>query len=488
MKLWGGRFSKPTNLLVDEFTSSINFDHRLAVFDILGSIAHAKTLEKAGILYSAEVDKITKGLHNILQKIKNNTVVFKIEDEDIHMNIERLLHAEIGDLAGKLHTGRSRNDQVALDMHLYLREQVYDIIQQLHNLQHALLEKAEENIDTILPGYTHLQRAEPVRLAHHLLAYIAMFQRDIERLCDSWKRINVSPLGAGALAGSGIKVDRDYSAQLLNFDSIYENSMDAVSDRDYIVEFQANASLIMMHLSRISEEFILWSSQEFGYIELDDSFCTGSSMMPQKKNPDVPELVRGKTGRVYGALLSILTTLKALPLAYNKDLQEDKEGLFDTIDTVSQSLIIYTSMISSMKVNTQRMTVAAGQDYSNATQVANYLVGKGIAFRSAHEIVGKIVFYCINKNIFLNDMSLKEYKNFDPLFTEDIYSVIAINSVVDAHDVAGGTARTMVVKQIEKIKDLLPDTEKWIYNQRSALVLRLLQVIKNFAENDVDKQ
>lgn len=462
MKLWGGRFKQATSELVDEFTSSIGFDQCLAEVDIQGSLAHVNTLGKAEILTSDEVTKISNGLHAILEKVKQGSVEFKVEDEDIHMNIERMLHAEIGDLAGKLHTGRSRNDQVALDLHIYTREQIYSVVEKLHCLQAVLLTKAKQHIDTILPGYTHLQRAEPVRLAHHLCAYVAMFQRDIERLISSWSRVNCSPLGAGAIAGSGIELDRENSAKILSFDSIYLNSMDAVSDRDFIVEFNANISLVMLHLSRISEELILWSSQEFGFIELADTFCTGSSMMPQKKNPDVPELIRGKTGRVYGALMNILTVLKALPLTYNKDLQEDKEGLFDVAKTVNNSLSIFAPMIETMQVKTEAMLSAANSDYSNATQVANFLVEQGITFRVAHEITGKLVMHCIEQGIYLKDLSLTDYQTFNPLFTEEIFTVIAVENVVDAHSVQGGTGKAAVLDQINKMQENLDLTDNWL--------------------------
>ncbi|MGM0524520.1 MAG: argininosuccinate lyase, partial [Bacillota bacterium] len=334
MKLWGGRFTKPTNELVDEYTASISFDQKLATYDILGSLAHVNMLASAGIIEADERDTIVDGLKKVDALIKSNKDVLTKENEDIHMNVEKLLIDEIGPVGGKLHTGRSRNDQIALDMRLYLRDQVVTLVELLTTLQTALLNQAKAHTDTILPGYTHLQRAQPVLFAHHLLSYVFMFQRDVERLMDSFKRINKSPLGAGALAGTSFPIDRHFVKDELNFYGITENSLDSVSDRDFVVEFLSDASLVMMHLSRFSEELVQWSSQEFNFIELDDAFCTGSSMMPQKKNPDVPELVRGKTGRVYGHLMGILTTLKGLPLAYNKDMQEDKEGMFDTVETL----------------------------------------------------------------------------------------------------------------------------------------------------------
>lgn len=462
MKLWAGRFSKETNALVDEYNASINFDFHLAPYDIVGSIAHVKTLAKSDLITADEALIIINGLLTIQQNLQQGKVTFNQADEDIHMNIERLLHEVIGDVAGKLHTGRSRNDQVALDMHLYLRDHLINIINQLAALLNVLAEIATDHIDTILPGYTHLQRAEPVRLAHHFLAYFAMFMRDAQRLMDSYARVNSCPLGAGALAGSGVNLDREYTAQLLNFDSIYENSLDAVSDRDFVVEFLANAALMMIHFSKLSEELILWSSQEFSFIEFDDAFCTGSSMMPQKKNPDVAELARGKSGRVVGALTGLLVTLKGLPLAYNKDMQEDKEGLFDTVKTICQTLSVYTAMLSSMKINQEQMYRAAENDYSNATALANYLTEKGLPFRQAHEITGNIVRHCIEHHQLLKELSIMEFQNFYPQIDNDIYSVLSIEAVVDSHQVRGGTAKNSVVTQIKHCKKQLQDLEQWI--------------------------
>ncbi|MBS0359644.1 MAG: argininosuccinate lyase [Proteobacteria bacterium] len=460
MKLWGGRFSKATHSEVEIFTASIEFDACLAEVDILGSIAHAKTLGHSGILTNDEVEKLCAGLTKLQKKIQDGKVQFQIAHEDIHMNIEKLLHDEIGELASKLHTGRSRNDQVALDLHLYLREKTTDIIHMIHALQTVLVEKAEVHVDTLLPGYTHLQRALPIRLAHHFLAYFWMFQRDIERLQDAMKRISLMPLGAGALAGSGFPLDRAYTAELLGFENIYENSLDAVSDRDFVVEFLSVAASIMMHLSRLSEELILWSSQEFSFIELDDAFCTGSSMMPQKKNPDVPELVRGKTGRVYGTLFSLLTILKGLPLAYNKDMQEDKEGLFDAIKTVTTCLSIYTPMIQTMKINTETMRSAVENDYSNATGLANYLTSRGVPFRHAHEIIGKIVSHCIEKKLLLAELPLKEYQKFSTVFAGDLYDVLKPEFSVDTCSVRGGTGKPAVIKQLEVVKQKIAALEK----------------------------
>jgi len=409
-KLWGGRFTKQTNRLVEQYTASIGFDKLLAEEDVQGSLAHVSMLGKCGILPEEDVEKIKEGLHTVLGQIRRGELEYSIENEDIHMNIEKQLIDEIGPVGGKLHTGRSRNDQVATDMHLYLRKRVVEFVGLLHDLQAALLEQARANQETILPGYTHLQRAQPILFAHHLMAYVSMFQRDIERLQDSYRRINVLPLGAGALAGTTFPIDRHYVAEQLHFDSVYENSLDAVSDRDFIIEFLADASILMMHLSRLSEELVLWSSTEFRFVELDDAFCTGSSIMPQKKNPDVPELVRGKTGRVYGNLMGLLTVLKSLPLAYNKDMQEDKEGMFDTVETLQGALKLFASMIATMKVNSGQMRDAVNKDFSNATDIADFLANKGMPFRQAHEVIGKTVLYCIQNNKFLLDLTLEEFK------------------------------------------------------------------------------
>lgn len=466
MKLWGGRFHKNTDPLVEAFTASIHFDQRLAQIDIVGSLAHVKMLGKCAILSEKEVTTISNGLTKLAKKITNNNVQFNLADEDIHMNIERLLTQDIGDVAGKLHSGRSRNDQVALDLHLYLRQQLLIIVEKINQLQVALIQQATTHVDTILPGYTHLQRAQPVNLAHHLLAYVAMLQRDSERFMASWPRINTMPLGAGALAGSSLAIDRDYVAQLLHFDSLYENSMDAVSDRDFIVEFIAHASLLMMHLSKLSEEFILWSSQEFSFIELDDAYCTGSSMMPQKKNPDIAELVRGKTGRVYGALMAILTMLKGLPLAYNRDMQEDKEGLFDTLKTVNDSLSLYTGMISTMKVNTETMATAAEKDFSNATQLADYLVEKDVPFREAHAIIGNIVAHCIKQKILLADLGIEQYQQFHPQFNHSIYQLLTAEYIVNARQVKGSTGKDPINQQIQSANAKLVTTKTWLEQQK----------------------
>ncbi|HXC93131.1 MAG TPA: argininosuccinate lyase, partial [Geobacteraceae bacterium] len=396
-KLWGGRFAQPTNKFVEEFTASIDFDKRLYRQDIQGSMAHAMMLGKQGIIPMADVEAITEGLKEILDRIEAGEFDFSVSLEDIHMNIESRLSAKIGEAGKRLHTGRSRNDQVALDIRLYLREEIAAVTAFLEQLVDALINQAEENINVIMPGYTHLQTAQPILFAHHMLAYVEMFRRDKGRMADCLKRVNVLPLGAGALAGTTFPIDREYVAELLEFPDVTRNSLDSVSDRDFALEFMSASSILMMHLSRFSEELILWSTSEFKFIDLSDGFCTGSSIMPQKKNPDVPELVRGKTGRVYGNLMALLTVMKALPLAYNKDMQEDKEPLFDTIDTVKGSLKIFADMIREMKVNPATMRTAAAKGFSTATDVADYLVRKGMAFRDAHEVVGKSVAYCLDR-------------------------------------------------------------------------------------------
>ena len=453
-KMWGGRFSKSTDKLMEQFNASIEFDQVLAEVDVQGSLAHVAMLGKIGVLTDSEVQQIQQGLQNVLAKVQAGEVEFTLADEDIHMNIERLLHQEIGEVAGKLHTGRSRNDQVATDLHLYLREHVSVLIGKVKALQHALVKQAEQHVDTLLPGYTHLQRAQPIRLAHHLLAYVEMLARDVERLEDSQKRINTSPLGAGALAGAGFGVDREMTAELLGFERLYQNSLDAVSDRDYVIEFLAHAAIIMMHLSRLSEELIVWMSKEFSFIQLDDAYCTGSSMMPQKKNPDIPELVRGKTGRVYGALVGLLTVMKSLPLAYNKDMQEDKEGVFDTLDTLHACLDLYVPLIDTMKVNDTAMRNAVTQDFSNATEVADYLVNKGVPFREAHAVTGQLVMHCIQEQCLLLDLDLAAFQQFSSVIDDGIYTVLQPEHAVEARAVLGGTARQCVSEQVVKWKHL----------------------------------
>ncbi|MFD2369350.1 argininosuccinate lyase [Brevibacillus sp. GCM10020057] len=477
MKLWGGRFTKPTNQLVEEYTASISFDQKMWRQDIVGSLAHVAMLGKCGILPMEEVRQIIAGLKKVKEKIERGQAEFLVAHEDVHMNIEKMLIEEIGPVGGKLHTGRSRNDQVALDMHLYLREKLMEIIQLAMYLQEAMVEQASQHLDTVMPGYTHLQRAQPVLFGYHLMAYASMLQRDIERMTETWKRVNVLPLGAGALAGTTFPIDRAFVAELLQFDGIYQNSMDAVSDRDFIVEFLADASLLMTHLSRLCEELVIWSSQEFSFVELDDAFCTGSSIMPQKKNPDVAELVRGKTGRVYGNLLGLLTVLKGLPLAYNKDMQEDKEGMFDTVATIHGALALLTPMIQTMQVKTERMRQAVTNDFSNATDLADYLVRKNMPFRQAHEVVGRTVLYCIEHQKYLLDLSLEELQSFSDVIGEDVYEALAVETVVNARNVLGGTARNQVEAQIEWYRKKLLETHAWVdENSQKVMIESLIDV------------
>ncbi|NPC93725.1 argininosuccinate lyase [Bacillus sp. WMMC1349] len=454
-KLWGGRFQKTPEKWVDEFGASIHFDKTLVKEDILGSLAHLAMLRKCEILSKEEAEKIKQGLESLLQKAKKNQLVFSVDHEDIHLNLEKMLIDEIGPIGGKLHTARSRNDQVATDMHLYLKHHTEHVIKLITAFQNALVEKAEHHIETILPGYTHLQRAQPISFAHHLLAYFWMMERDKQRYSDALKRINQSPLGCGALAGTTFPIDRQYSAEQLGFDSIYENSLDGVSDRDFILEFLSVSSILMMHLSRLSEEIILWCSQEFKFVELDDTYATGSSMMPQKKNPDMAELVRGKTGRVYGSLMGLLTIMKGLPLAYNKDLQEDKEGMFDTVKTVQGCLEIFTGMISTMTVNSNEMKKATQHDFSNATELADYLAKKGMPFREAHEVVGKLVYTCIEKGVFLSDLPLEEYKKMSNQFAEDVYTVLDPKHAVEKRISEGGTGFKKVTEALQNAKQHL---------------------------------
>ncbi|AQS58016.1 argininosuccinate lyase [Desulforamulus ferrireducens] len=452
MKLWGGRFQKTTDRLVEDFHSSISFDQRLYRQDIQGSIAHATMLGKVGVISQEEAAEIVRGLQELLEEIESGQVEFDVAAEDIHMNVEQLLTAKIGAVGKKLHTARSRNDQVAVDIRLYLKDEITVIRQQLKELIETLLDLAEQHLHTVMPGYTHLQRAQPITLAHHLMAYTQMFLRDRERLADCYKRADVLPLGSGALAGTTFPLDREYTAELLGFAEVSDNSLDAVSDRDFAVEFCAAASLIMMHLSRFCEEIILWSSGEFAFIELDDAYSTGSSIMPQKKNPDVAELIRGKTGRVYGDLLGLLTMLKGLPLAYNKDMQEDKEALFDAIDTVKGCLMVFRPMLATMTVRRENMAQAARGGFTNATDVADYLAKKGVPFREAHEIVGKAVFYCLQHNKNLEELTLQEYQELSPVFAEDIYDAIGVEYCAAARKVRGGPAPEAVLQAIARTR------------------------------------
>lgn len=460
-KLWGGRFSKTTDEMINAFQASIDFDKRMYREDIAGSMAHAKMLAKCGILSEADKDAILSGLEEILQKIEAGGFSFEVALEDIHMNIEKRLTERIGEAGGRLHTARSRNDQVALDTHMYVRREVAEISELLVALEEALVEAAKKYKRVIMPGYTHLQRAQPILLAHHLLAYVSMLRRDFARLEGVYARADIMPLGAGALAGTTFPIDREFVALELGFGAIYNNSLDAVSDRDYILEFLSFASILMVHLSRLSEEIILWCSKEFSFIELDDAHCTGSSMMPQKKNPDVSELVRGKTGRVVGHLMAMLTTVKGLPLAYNKDLQEDKEGLFDAIDTVKFSLAVYAALIRGMRVNEQAMLAAVKEDFSNATDLADYLVKKGLPFRQAHAVSGKAVQYCIEHGKGLLDLTMEEFQAFSPLFAADIIEAIQPETCVKNRNSLGGTSYQQVELQLaDAAKVLASQTER----------------------------
>ncbi|MCR5834378.1 MAG: argininosuccinate lyase [Selenomonadaceae bacterium] len=448
-KLWGGRFEKSTDEMINDFQASINFDKRMYREDIEGSTAHAKMLAAQGIISDDDAKKICAGLQKILEQIDAGEFKFSVALEDIHMNVEKALTDMIGEAGGRLHTARSRNDQVALDTHLYMRRQVREIQKLIIALQTELINAAEKNRDVILPGYTHLQRAQPILFAHHLLAYFAMLQRDYSRFSGVYERADMMPLGAGALAGTTFPINREFVAHELNFGAVYANSLDAVSDRDYLMEFLSAASILMVHLSRLSEEIIMWCSREFSFVELDDAHCTGSSMMPQKKNPDVPELVRGKSGRVIGHLMALLTTVKALPLAYNKDLQEDKEGVFDALDTVKFSLAVFAQIVAGMKVRRDNMRRAVEEDFSNATDLADYLVKKNLPFRQAHAVSGKLVHHCIERGIYLKDLSLDEYKSFSPLFEADIFDAITPETCVAARNSLGGTSPQQVDAQIK---------------------------------------
>ena len=450
MKLWGGRFSKATDALVDDFNSSIRFDARMYRQDIKGSMAHAEMLGRQGIIPKDDAALIVKTLGEILKDIENGKVDFLIDAEDIHMNIETILTARIGDAGKKLHTGRSRNDQVALDLRMYLRDESDELIKMLKNTMTVLLDLASAHLDTIMPGYTHLQKAQPVTFAHHVMAYFQMFSRDLDRLTDCRRRVNVMPLGSGALAGTTYPLDREFVAEKLGFDAVTSNSLDGVSDRDFVIEFLSVLSMIMMHLSRFCEELVLWSSHEFAFVEMDDSYSTGSSIMPQKKNPDVAELIRGKTGRVYGHLMSLLTTMKGLPLAYNKDMQEDKEAAFDALDTVKLCLPVFTNMVRTMKVNGEKMKQGAKGGFTNATDIADYLVKKGVPFRSSHAIVGKMVARAVETNRDLDEFSLSEFQEFSDLIEEDIYNAIDVATCVAERNITGGPAKEQVQKEIEK--------------------------------------
>ena len=459
-QLWGGRFTKETDKLVYNFNASISFDQKFYKQDIRGSKAHVRMLAKQGILTEEERDQILEGLDGILADVESGKLEITSEYEDIHSFVEANLIDRIGDPGKKLHTGRSRNDQVALDMKLYVRDEIDETDELVKKLLEALQKIMEENVHTYMPGFTHLQKAQPVTLAHHVGAYFEMFVRDRSRLADIRKRMNTCPLGAGALAGTTYPLDREYTAQLLGFDGPTRNSMDSVSDRDYVIEFLSALSTIMMHLSRFSEEICIWNSNEYKFIELDDAFSTGSSIMPQKKNPDIAELVRGKTGRVYGALMSILTTMKGIPLAYNKDMQEDKELTFDAIDTVKGCVSLFKGMIDTMKFNDTRMEDSAKKGFTNATDAADYLVKKGVPFRDAHGIVGQLVLMCIDKSIALDDLSLDEYKKISPVFEEDVYEAISLKTCVEKRLTLGAPGPDVMNKVIGLYDEYMKDNQK----------------------------
>ena len=456
-QLWGGRFTKETDQLVYNFNASISFDQKFYQQDIRGSIAHVTMLARQGILTEEEKEQIIEGLQGILKDVQEGKLEISDKYEDIHSFVEANLIDRIGEPGKKLHTGRSRNDQVALDMKLYTRDEILEVDALLKTLLEELLKIMEENLDTFMPGFTHLQKAQPITLAHHMGAYFEMFKRDRSRMADIYKRMNTCPLGSGALAGTTYPLDRTYTAELLDFDSATLNSMDSVSDRDYLIEFLSALSTIMMHLSRFSEEVIIWNTNEYQFVEIDDAYSTGSSIMPQKKNPDIAELVRGKTGRVYGALMSMLTTMKGIPLAYNKDMQEDKELTFDAIDTVKGCLALFTGMISTMTFNKNRMEDSAKNGFTNATDAADYLVNHGVAFRDAHGIVGQLVLYCIDKGISLDDMSLEEYQKISPVFQEDIYEAISMKTCVEKRMTIGAPGQEAMKQVIAVNKKYLEE-------------------------------
>ena len=456
-KLWGGRFSQSTDNLVEAFTQSVHYDARLYQEDIMGSLAHCEMLVKQGILSPEEGDKIIQGLLEIKREIETGSFKPDSSMEDIHMNIEARLIEKIGPVGGKLHTARSRNDQVVLDERLYLRKEIKEIETLIRRFQRVLVARAREHLDTIMPGFTHLQHAQPVRLAFHLLAYVEMLERDRERFLDAFKRVNVLPLGAGALAGTPLPIDREYVAEKLDFPRVSANAMDTVADRDFILEFLAHGAIAMIHLSRMAEELVLWSSPEFSFVELPDSYCTGSSIMPQKKNPDVAELVRGKSGRVVGNLVALLVVLKGLPLAYNRDLQEDKEPLFDTVDTLKMSLKVMAGMYERAVFNVEEMKKRAREGFTNATDLADYLVRKGVPFREAHRMVGELVAYSINRGVTLEELSLEEMKRVAPMVEEDVYQVLDLERVVDGRNSLGGTSREQVEERLKIWEDALKD-------------------------------
>ncbi|HEM4277602.1 argininosuccinate lyase [Streptococcus suis] len=451
-KLWGGRFEASLEEWVEEFGASIRFDQKLAKYDIQGSLAHVKMLGATGIINQEEAQVIQAGLEELLEEYEAGKLVFDIRNEDIHMNIESLLTEKIGSVAGKLHTARSRNDQVATDMHLYLKDILFQVVDKLTNLRQILVDLAQEHVETIMPGYTHLQHAQPISFAQHLLAYYNMFSRDSERFAFNMQHTNVSPLGAAALAGTTFPIDRQMTSDLMGFAKPYSNSLDAVSDRDFILEFLSNASILMMHMSRLCEEIINWCSHEYQFVTLSDTFSTGSSIMPQKKNPDMAELIRGKTGRVYGNLVGLLTVMKSLPLTYNKDLQEDKEGMFDSAETILVSIDILAGMLQSMTVHKERMAQSTEKDFSNATELADYLASKGLPFRQAHEIVGKLVLECSKAGYYLQDVPLERYQELSPVIGPDIYTALESETAVSRRNSLGGTGFESIRQQIQQAK------------------------------------
>ena len=460
MKLWGGRFTKETNKLVESFNESLSFDHRFYKQDIRGSIAHVKMLAKQNILTDDERDKIIEGLNSIEKDIESGVLKFDDGSEDIHSYVEAHLIERIGETGKKLHTGRSRNDQGALDMKLYVRDEIDELKDLLYELLGEVLRIMEENTTTYMPGFTHLQKAQPTTLAHHFGAYFEMFIRDFDRLRSTRRRMNLSPLGSGAFAGTTYDLDRDYVASLLEFETATRNSMDSVSDRDYLLELLSDLTIISMHLSRLSEEIIIWNTDEYRFVEMDDTYSTGSSIMPQKKNPDIAELIRGKSGRVYGSLISLLTTMKGLPLAYNKDMQEDKEMSFDAIDTVKSLIKLMSGMLSSMKFNNERMAKSARGGFTNATDAADYLVKKNVAFRDAHEIVGRLVLYGIEHGKALDDFSLEEFRNISEYFDYDIYDAISLKTCVEKRNTKGAPGLTAIMNEIKESKKLLESIKK----------------------------
>ena len=457
-QLWGGRFTKETDQLVYHFNASISFDRKLFEEDIEGSIAHAVMLEKQGILSEEEKNAIVKGLVGIREDVKNGRLEITDAYEDIHSFVEANLTERIGDAGKKLHTGRSRNDQVALDMKLYIRKEILHVAEELDALLHTLLDVMEENKETYMPGFTHLQKAQPITLSHHMGAYFEMFHRDSLRMRDIYNRMNYCPLGSGALAGTTYPLDRGYTASLLGFEGPTLNSMDSVADRDYLIEFLSSLATVMMHLSRFCEEVIIWNSNEYRFIEIDDAYSTGSSIMPQKKNPDIAELVRGKTGRVYGALVSILTVMKGIPLAYNKDMQEDKELTFDAVDTVKGCLALFTGMLKTMKFNREVMAASAMNGFTNATDAADYLVGKGVPFRDAHGIIGRLVLYCIDKNTCIEALSMEEFKEISPVFEEDIYDAVSLKACVERRLTIGAPGPEAMDEVIGKYKEIVENS------------------------------